>query len=394
MGVSSFFASISCFFLLVLSLHLFFAKRGERLLNRLLSIIFFSRFGQVLVMLLVNSNQDNFLPFFYQLFTPVYYLGPACFYLYIANFVNGRTSFGKSNWLHFIPAVLALIHVLPLPFSPSINWDVIAGQILDNKQLFITERSGNFAPWFYYLGRPALVLGYLSASWFAILKSKTIHTQVNDSDRRWIFFFLKSGTFFQVVSFMPLIVWNMKEPMINISFILLNCLVLLIIVVFILHQPRMFYGYLFVSVDLGNDAVEEVKELPESVAAVAPASKKVKLLPDQLSAYSDSMKSFMENKAPYLQNDFQIVDLASELNIPVHHCSFVLNNLLGKNFRDWINGYRIGSFIEQYPLKSDRMTIEAIAYESGFKSLATFYNAFKKETGLMPKAYFSQKQVS
>ncbi|SMD07572.1 Helix-turn-helix domain-containing protein [Pedobacter nyackensis] len=363
-------------------------------MNRLLSIIFFSRFGQVLVMLLVSSNQHNFLAFFYQLFTPVYFLGPACFYLYIANFVSARTRFGKLDWLHLIPAVLALIHVLPLPFSPSIRWEVIANQITDNKQLFITERSGNFAAWFYYLGRPALLLGYLCASWFAVLKSKTIHTLISDSDRKWIFFFLKAGTFFQVVSFMPLIVWDMKEPMVNVSFILLNCLVLLVIVVFILHQPRMFYGYLFVSVDLGNDAVEVVKELPEPVVAATLVSKKVKLLPDQLSTYSDSMKSYMENKAPYLQNDFQIVDLAGELDIPVHHCSFVLNNLLGKNFRDWINGYRIGFFIEQYPLKSELMTIEAIAYESGFKSLATFYNAFKKETGLMPKTFFSQKKVS
>lgn len=40
------------------------------------------------------------------------------------------------------------------------------------------------------------------------------------------------------------------------------------------------------------------------------------------------------------------------------------------------------------------MTIEAIAYESGFKSLTTFYNAFKKETGLMPKAFFLQQLVS
>jgi AraC-like DNA-binding protein len=393
MGVSSFFASISCFFLLVLSLHLFFAKRGSRLLNRLLSIVFFSRFGQVLVMLLVNSNQHNVLPFFYQLFIPVYFLGPACFYLYIANFVSGRTRFGKLDWLHLVPAVLALIHVLPLPFSPAIRWDVIAAQITDNKQLFITERSGNFAPWFYYLGRPALLLGYLCASWFAVLKSNTID-QINDSDKRWIFFFLKAGTFFQLISFMPLIVWNMEEPMINVSFILVNCLVLLVIVVFILHQPRMFYGYLFVSVDLGNDAEEVADELPKPAIAVAQASKKVSLMPDQLTIYSDSMKSFMENKAPYLQKDFQIVDLAGELNIPVHHCSFVLNNLLGKNFRDWINGYRIGFFIEQYPLKSERMTIESVAYDSGFKSLATFYNAFKKETGLMPKAFFSQQKVS
>jgi len=102
----------------------------------------------------------------------------------------------------------------------------------------------------------------------------------------------------------------------------------------------------------------------------------------------------MENNKPYLMADFQIVDLATAVDIPVHHCSFIVNNHIGKNFRDWINGYRVSHFMEQYPLKSEKMTIEAIAYESGFKSLGTFYNAFKKEARLMPKAYFSQKKGS
>ena len=46
-------------------------------------------------------------------------------------------------------------------------------------------------------------------------------------------------------------------------------------------------------------------------------------------------------------------------------------------------------FIAIYPLLLDRLTIEAIANQSGFKSIATFYNAFKKETGLMPTSYFT-----
>ena len=96
----------------------------------------------------------------------------------------------------------------------------------------------------------------------------------------------------------------------------------------------------------------------------------------------------MEEEEPFLLPDFQIIHLAQKLNIPAHHCSYVINNVIGKNFRDWINSYRITNFIKNYPANSAKMTIETIAYQCGFKSLATFYNAFKKETGLMPKAYF------
>jgi AraC-like DNA-binding protein len=69
----------------------------------------------------------------------------------------------------------------------------------------------------------------------------------------------------------------------------------------------------------------------------------------------------------------------------------VINNHIGKNFRDWINSYRITHFLTQYPILADKITIEAIAQEAGFKNQATFYNAFKKEKGIMPRAYFSQE---
>ncbi len=397
MGVLSFFSSISCFFLLLLSLHLFFAKRGVKVLNRLLSVIFISRFGQVLIFLLVNSGDSTIFPYFYQLFTPIYYAAPACFYLYVTTFISGRIHLRKFEWLYFIPALLAMIHVLPLPVSSVIRWELIANEIDQNKQLFVTERSGLFPGWFYYLGRPFLLLTYLTATWVAVLRSKVRIEKMDAGAKKWIFFFLRVATFFQLISFIPLLTLDLEAPLFKASFILINCTVLLMIIIFILHQPKLFYGYLFVAVDLDQEKeITDDKlslndpELPKTIAV----PKKTTLLPEQLISYVESMKSFMESKRPYLQSDFQIVDLANELNIPVHHCSFVINSSFDKNFRDWINGYRIAFFIRQYPIKSDRMTIEAIAYESGFKSLTTFYNAFKKETGLMPKAFFSQQLVS
>ncbi|WP_316815954.1 helix-turn-helix domain-containing protein [Pedobacter nyackensis] len=372
---------------------MFFAKRGVRLLNRLLSVIFISRFGQVLVYLLVGSNERTVYSFFYQVFTPVYYLAPACFYLYVTAFINGRSQLRKFEWFHFIPFFLAIVHILPWPISPPVNWSAIADQILENKQLFITERSGLFPSWFYYVGRPILLLAYLTATWVAILKSKFIQEKVGADGKKWILFFVRAATFFQLTSFVPLLIWDLEGSLFNALFIMLNCVVLLVIVVFIMHQPKLFYGYLFVAVDMEEDKEEVEEEVKEFPKTEAPA-KKVNLMSDQVSVYADLMKSFMESKRPYLQANFQIVDLANEINIPVHHCSFVINKFLEKNFRDWINGYRIDFFIIQYPLKSDKMTIEAIAYESGFKSLATFYNAFKKETGLMPKAFFLTKKVS
>lgn len=394
MTLSLFFSSISCFFLLLLSLHLFFAKRGIRLLNYLLALLLFSGFGQVLISLLIHSDQKATYPTLYQLFTPLWYIAPACSYLYATSFIQGNQQLRRFQWLHFIPAIFALIHLSPWNLAVPVNWTLIATQIEENKQLFITERTGLFSAAFCTMLRSVLVIVYLSYTWYAVLKSNILDKKAGHVGRNWLLFFLKTGTFFQLAGFLPLLFQAMDIPYSNTLFITANGTIVLIIMIFVLHQPRLFYGYLFVSVNLDMEPEETRKEIKREVPAVTNTIKKISLLPHQLDNYANTMKEVMETKKPYLLEDFQIVDLAGALNIPVHHCSFVLNNLIGKNFRDWINEYRIHSFLEQYPLKAQRMTIESIAHECGFKSVATFYNAFKKETGIMPTVYFSQKKVS
>jgi len=394
MTLSLFFTSICCFFLLLFSLHLFFAKRGIRLLNYLLALLLFSSFGQVLISLMIHSDHKASYPVLYQLFTPLWYISPACFYLYTTNFIQGGQQLRRLQWLHFIPAILALIHLSPWNLAFPINWTLIATQIEENRQLFITERTGLFSAAFCTILKSVLVIVYLSYTWYAVLKSEILDKKTGHTGRNWLLFFLKTATFFQLAAFLPLLCRTVDIPYSNTLFITANGTILLIIMIFVLHQPRLFYGYLFVSVNLDKEQKEIQKEIKRETPVMINTIKKISLLPHQLDNYSNAMKEVMETKKPYLLEDFQIVDLAGTLNIPVHHCSFVLNNLIGKNFRDWINEYRIHSFLEQYPLKAQRMTIESIAHECGFKSVATFYNAFKKETGIMPTAYFSQKKVS
>jgi AraC-like DNA-binding protein len=391
MTFSLFFTSISCFFLLLFSLHLFCAKRGIRLLNYLLALLFFSKFGQALIALLMHSDQKAIYPVLYQLFTPFSYIAPACFYLYTTNFIRGNQQLSKRQWLHFIPIIFAFAHL----FSDiPINWTLIANQIAENRQLFSTERTGLFPAVFFVFVKPALVIIYLALTWYAVLKSKVLDKNAKHIGRNWLLLFLKAGTFFQLTGFLPLIFQSMNLPDRHALFLLLNSIAFLMIITYVLNHPRLFYGYLFVSVNLDMGQTEIRKETKREVPTVTNTVKKISLLPDQLASYSNAMKEVMEINKPYLLEDFQIADLARALNIPVHHCSFVLNNLIGKNFRDWINEYRINSFMEQYPLKAQRMTIESVAHECGFKSIATFYNAFKKETGIMPTVYFSQKKVS
>ncbi|WP_316814211.1 helix-turn-helix domain-containing protein [Pedobacter heparinus] len=361
-----------------------------------MSIILFARFGQIIIYLLITNNELTYFPFIQKIYTPFYYAAPACFYLYITGFIKNRSDIGKFGWLHFAPAVLSIIHVLPWHFSSSVNWNEVADQIKGNRQLFITEQTGLFPAYFQYAFRPLLIISYLTATWIVALRSGIIQQRNwNNISNIWVFFCLIAGAVFQMLSILPLVFGGLQLAAAFYPwYIFLNSLTLLTAISFVLHQPKLLYGYLLVAVNWRTTSLET--DLTETTTP-ATLSKKAILLPEQLSVYANAMKMLMETEKPFLIPDFQMIHLAQKLNIPVHHCSFVINNVIGKNFRDWINAYRIEDFMQQHTLKGNKMTIEAIAYESGFKSLATFYSAFKKETGLIPKAYFSdlkRQQIS
>ena len=104
--------------------------------------------------------------------------------------------------------------------------------------------------------------------------------------------------------------------------------------------------------------------------------------------YRERLIRYMEERRPFLNPLLSLPDLASQMKIPVHHLSQVLNSCFGQNFFDFVNGYRIRE--SQRLLSADRgvdVTILDILYETGFNSKSVFNTAFKKITGLTPSQY-------
>jgi len=84
-------------------------------------------------------------------------------------------------------------------------------------------------------------------------------------------------------------------------------------------------------------------------------------------------------------------NLAQLINIQPNQLSWLLNKTIGKNFNEFINHYRIETF-KHIAKKTNHthLTIEGLAYESGFNSKTVFNTYFKKETGLTPKQFLKQ----
>ena len=89
---------------------------------------------------------------------------------------------------------------------------------------------------------------------------------------------------------------------------------------------------------------------------------------------------------PFLNSDFSLPELASQLKLSVHQLSQAINDGLGKSFFEMTAEYRIE---EAKLLLKEKMNIkvEEIAEEVGYNSKSSFNTAFKKLTGMTPSEW-------
>lgn len=100
------------------------------------------------------------------------------------------------------------------------------------------------------------------------------------------------------------------------------------------------------------------------------------------------LKYLMEVEKIYYDADLSLQGLAEKLSTQPWVLSQLLNEKLNRNFSEYINRYRVeeAKRILLTPGGSKRK-IYAIATSSGFNTMAAFYKAFKKYTGMTPTEF-------
>ena len=100
------------------------------------------------------------------------------------------------------------------------------------------------------------------------------------------------------------------------------------------------------------------------------------------------LKRFMQDHQPFLKKGYCIRDLAEEIGIPAYQVSAYINQLLGVNFNEYLNRFRIQYCLQliQNGLVSS-LNLRGLAYRCGFSNRNTLTTAFKKFTGLTPSEF-------
>ena len=78
------------------------------------------------------------------------------------------------------------------------------------------------------------------------------------------------------------------------------------------------------------------------------------------------------------------------LGLHANKLSWLLNEQVGKNFNEFVNGFRLEAFQQKALDPANRhLTILGLAYESGFNSKTVFNAFFKKTLKQTPSAWLN-----
>ncbi|MDR0436787.1 MAG: tetratricopeptide repeat protein [Bacteroidales bacterium] len=121
--------------------------------------------------------------------------------------------------------------------------------------------------------------------------------------------------------------------------------------------------------------------------------KKSALTYDVQNELLDKILNLMKDTSVVCDTEFTIDKLAELVKSNSTYVSQVINATFEKNFRSFLNDYRIR---EAQRLFSEsgaaKYTIESVAYKVGFKSRNTFNEAFKEIVGVSPSFYLKSMQ--
>lgn len=95
----------------------------------------------------------------------------------------------------------------------------------------------------------------------------------------------------------------------------------------------------------------------------------------------------MREERLYAEADFDLRRLSERSGWPPNHVSQALNQGLGHNFFEFINGFRVDAAQACLADPADRRSVLEIALACGFGSKSTFNTVFKRLVGRTPREY-------
>ncbi|CAM3583513.1 helix-turn-helix domain-containing protein [Flavobacterium chungbukense] len=308
------------------------------------------------------------------------FLTAPCSFLYVRNILSLKKSFRKYDWIHFMPFVIyfALTIIVYIGSYTNIKAIDYLASVIKNPFSILT-----LTLWlFYVFFQTMLILNY------DLKKFKG-----NQFHRSKVINWIKVYNLMILFLFSALFVHHFllrKVVAVDISCYVLISSVLFFTVGWLYFRPNIFHDeeetFDFV---VDNSTIVKSKETKNVITITN------ELTSEKREDYLLKLDHVLNSKNLFLKKDFVIRDLSDETGISVHHLSNLINSEFGLHFQDYINLKRIEYFKDKIndPEWKD-LSLEGMAWGSGFKSRTTCFRAFIKHTGKSPSEYFKTIRIN
>ncbi|MBL8202874.1 MAG: helix-turn-helix transcriptional regulator [Blastocatellia bacterium] len=346
---------------LLLAFALATMPRGNRTANRLLAAFVTVTAIQLLGAILFTTRYILEVPHLSRLHHPLLFLSAPLLFFYVRELTSQREMFTRQDWLHFLPAVLCVVILIPYFLSSAAD-----------KMVNLTTSA--YDRWYYTRHAFAFTQGAI----YLVFVARALR----DYRQR---------------------IRQQNAPIDHAVWVQLRVLVSTVAVVFcggllrLLLRDRNLETNLIVP--LGSSIMVYVVAWmgltkPEALAGSPisqPQSRKYErstLTPERAEEALQKLRHIMTHEKPYTDGELTLPKLAEQIALSPQHLSQLLNERCGQSFSDFVNAYRIAEArrLLTAPAKK-HYSILAIAEEVGFNSKSTFNAAFRKHTGTTPSDF-------
>ena len=306
-------------------------------------------------------------------------IGPF-YFIYCRYLLDKNYKVSIKSILHFIPAVLVLLMMLPFYTMPEDQKISFIQNLESNGTLIIPVEQLVFMA-----SNVIQMVAYIYAAHRFIVKKEEELMQFSSDvlvvkKLSWLKTFSLYFSIYLVLYFvlvLVLIFINSYQVQIDYVMLLITSVSIYAIGYSAIQRPEIFKSFPDLDpIAIGFQTIEQNTATP-------PALKNGNRFPE----LKQKLLQYMESNKPYLKSDLKISELADSLSVPYHQLSQLINDEFFVNFYDFINKYRVEDAKKLLIENNRNFKILAIAYEVGFNSKATFNRVFKKFTDLTPSEF-------
>jgi len=320
---------------------------------------------------------------------PFSMLSGVLIFFYVRNILYGNFIFKKTDLLFLIPFVLYVIYYLP-SYNQSAEdkiYDIIAFY-----NFGISWRE-NLYEW---IAEVVVTVPFLVFS-VRLLKKYHLKIKNNYSDISKISYSVVRNLIIASVflySFEILIIvfafWGLEIVVLLNTFLYIAIIVIVYIIGYdaLVRKKNEIIKYIYIEENLNTNSSALSDIIKNNNIETRRKYEKNALTELKSTEISKKISISIEKVKPYRNPELRLTDFAELIDEHPNNVSQVLNDVLKKNFYDFINFYRIEE--AKLLLKSPEYknyTITAIGFEVGFNSKTSFYSSFKKFTDTTPAQF-------